>query len=45
MGRSGSKFEMSGDFQFDPTLTSTTIRLRPVRFDEFENCMRLHAIR
>ena len=27
---------MSGDFQFDPVLTGTTIRLRPIRADEFE---------
>jgi N-acetyltransferase len=27
---------MSGDFQFDPVLTGPTIRLRPVRADEFE---------
>ncbi len=27
---------MSGDFQFDPVLTGATIRLRPVRADEFE---------
>jgi RimJ/RimL family protein N-acetyltransferase len=27
---------MSGEFQFDPVLTGPTVRLRPIRADEFE---------